>query len=141
MAWAIIPIYTSKCAQMDPQKLPTRSKFYSRCKRCDADKTYGGVYHPLGSLKVKNVLRSHWLICFTETIMFSFTCHSYSTEFDLYSFHCRTVRSVQKKCCPAAALVAGETPIYMKMSMIVKIYRWNGGSMRNSVCRAFELFK
>src|SRR6218665_3079839 len=31
MAWAIITIYTSKCAQMDPQQLPNRSKVYSRC--------------------------------------------------------------------------------------------------------------
>jgi len=31
MTWAIITIYISKCAQMDPQQLPETSKFYSRC--------------------------------------------------------------------------------------------------------------
>jgi len=53
MAWAIITIYTSKCAQMDPQQLPKTSKLYSRCKKCDIEKTLGGGYHPLGSPKVK----------------------------------------------------------------------------------------
>jgi len=28
MAWAIITIYTSKCAQMDPQQLLKTRKFY-----------------------------------------------------------------------------------------------------------------
>src|SRR6218665_465940 len=48
MAWAIIIIYSSKCAQMDPQQLLKTSKFYSRCKKCDIEKTLGG-----GSPKVK----------------------------------------------------------------------------------------
>src|SRR6218665_2179032 len=48
MAWAIITIYSSKCAQMDPQQLLKTSKFYSRCKKCDIEKTLGG-----GSPKVK----------------------------------------------------------------------------------------
>src|SRR6218665_2262191 len=53
MAWAIIKIYTSKCAQMDPQQLPKTSKFYSRSKKCDIKKTLGGwVPPPLGSPKV-----------------------------------------------------------------------------------------
>src|SRR6218665_3949278 len=54
MAWAMITIYTSKCAQMDPQQLPKTSKFYSRCKKCDIEKTLGGGYHhpPFGSPKV-----------------------------------------------------------------------------------------
>jgi len=38
---------------MDPQQLPKTSKFYSRCKKCDIEKTLGGGYHPFGSLKVK----------------------------------------------------------------------------------------
>jgi len=48
MAWVIITIYrpTSKCAQMDPQQQPKTSKFYSRCKKCDIEKTLGGGYHP-----------------------------------------------------------------------------------------------
>src|SRR6218665_1875684 len=46
MAWAIITMYTSKCAQMDPQQLPKTSKFYSRCKKCDIEKTLGGGYPP-----------------------------------------------------------------------------------------------
>src|SRR6218665_1116597 len=46
MAWAIITIYTSKCAQMDPQQLRKTSKFYSRSKKCDIEKTLGGGYHP-----------------------------------------------------------------------------------------------
>src|SRR6218665_2048543 len=57
MAWAIITIYISKCAQMNPQQLPKTSKFYSRCKKCDIEKTLGGwVPPPLGSPKVKNHL-------------------------------------------------------------------------------------
>src|SRR6218665_1678507 len=50
MAWAIITIYISKCAQMNPQQLVKTSKFYSRCKMCDIEKTLGGVGtspHPL----------------------------------------------------------------------------------------------
>ena len=43
MAWAITTIYTSKCVQMDPQQLPNRSKFYSRCKKCDIEKTLVGT--------------------------------------------------------------------------------------------------
>jgi len=43
MAWAIITIYTSKCAQVDPQQLPKTSKFYSKCKKCDIEKTVVGV--------------------------------------------------------------------------------------------------
>jgi len=43
MAWAIITIYTSKCAQMDPQQLLKTSKVYSRCKKCDIEKTVGGI--------------------------------------------------------------------------------------------------
>src|SRR6218665_2666827 len=41
MALAIITIYISKCAQMNPQQLPETSKFYSRCKKCDIEKTLG----------------------------------------------------------------------------------------------------
>src|SRR6218665_3492572 len=49
MAWAIITNYTSKSAQMDPQQLPKTSKFYSKCKKCDIEKTLGGwvPLHPL----------------------------------------------------------------------------------------------
>jgi len=54
MAWAIITIYISKCAQMNPQQLPKTSKFYSKCKKCDIEKTLG-VGTPLGSPKVKRV--------------------------------------------------------------------------------------
>src|SRR6218665_1402056 len=56
MAWAIITNYTSKCAQMDTQQLPKTSKFYSRSKKCDIEKTVWGGYHPLGSPKVKSYL-------------------------------------------------------------------------------------
>src|SRR6218665_2549815 len=42
MVWAIITIYISKCAQMEPQQLLKTSNFYSRCKRCDIEKTLGG---------------------------------------------------------------------------------------------------
>jgi len=40
---------------MNPQQLLKPLKFYSRCKKCDIEKTlvgWGG-YHPLGSPKVK----------------------------------------------------------------------------------------
>jgi len=52
MEWAIITMYTSKCAQMDPLELLNRSKFYSRCKKCDIEKTIGAST-PSGGLKVK----------------------------------------------------------------------------------------
>src|SRR6218665_3595441 len=52
MAWAIITNYTSKCAQMDPQQPMKTSKFYSRSKKCDIEKTLGGWVQPLGSPKV-----------------------------------------------------------------------------------------
>ena|SRR6218665_1065808 len=53
MAWTIITIYTSKCAQMDRQQLPKKSKFYSKCKKCDIEKTLGVSTTPFGSPKVK----------------------------------------------------------------------------------------
>ena len=38
---------------MDPQQLPKMSKFYSKSKKCDIEKTLGGwVPPPLGSPKV-----------------------------------------------------------------------------------------
>src|SRR6218665_1838925 len=46
MAWAIITIYISKCAQMNPQQPPKTSKFYSKCKMCDIEKTLGGWVPP-----------------------------------------------------------------------------------------------
>jgi len=55
MAWAIITIFISKCAQMNPQQLLKTSKFYSRCKKCDIEKALGWVgTTPLGSPKVKH---------------------------------------------------------------------------------------
>src|SRR6218665_3438701 len=53
MEWAIITIYISKCAQMNPQQLPKTPKFYSRCKKCDIEKTLWGWVPPLGSPTVK----------------------------------------------------------------------------------------
>jgi len=55
MAWAIITIYISKCAQMNPQQLPKTSRFYSKCKKCDIEKTLGGWVGttPIGSPMVK----------------------------------------------------------------------------------------
>src|SRR6218665_1842072 len=59
MAWAIITIYTSKCAQVDPQQLPKTSTLYSRCKKCDIEKTLGRVgTTTIGSQKVKRSTRS-----------------------------------------------------------------------------------
>jgi len=41
---------------MDPQQLSKTSKFYSRSKTCDIEKTLGGwVPPPLGSQKVKSI--------------------------------------------------------------------------------------
>src|SRR6218665_336611 len=46
----------SKCAQMGPQQLPKTSKFYSRSKKCDIEKTLGvGTTPPLGSPKVNTM--------------------------------------------------------------------------------------
>ena len=55
MAWAIRTIYTSKCAQMDPQQLLRTSKFYSICKKVWHQKTLGGwVPPPLVARKLIN---------------------------------------------------------------------------------------
>ena len=54
MAWAIIAIYISKCAQMDLQQLLKTSKFYFRSKKCDIKKT---LPTPLGSSKVNERIR------------------------------------------------------------------------------------
>ena len=56
LSWNLT-IYTSKCAQMDPQQLPKTSKLYSRGKKCDLKTTLGGWVPPLaiGSSKVKRV--------------------------------------------------------------------------------------
>jgi len=57
MAWAIITVYTSKCAQMDPKKLLKTSEFHSRCKKCYIEKILGGGYNsPLGSPKVNTLI-------------------------------------------------------------------------------------
>jgi len=53
MAWAIVKIYTFKCAQVDPKQLPKTSKFYSRSKKCDIEETLGSWYHPPWYPKVK----------------------------------------------------------------------------------------
>src|SRR6218665_2456544 len=55
MAWAIITIYTSKCVQMDSQQLLKTSKFYSRSKKCDIEKTLGGGYHHPPSLVARRL--------------------------------------------------------------------------------------
>jgi len=31
---------------MNPQQLLKTSKFYSKCRKCDIEKTLGGEYHP-----------------------------------------------------------------------------------------------
>jgi len=58
MAWAIRPIYTSKCVQMVSQQLhvPKTSKVYSICNKCSLQKSVGeGVdTTPLGSRRVNN---------------------------------------------------------------------------------------
>src|SRR6218665_1164835 len=67
MAWAIITIYISKCAQTNPQQLPKTSKFYSKCKKCDIEKTLGGEYHPplvARRLKGRYFLTTNQLVCF-----------------------------------------------------------------------------
>src|SRR6218665_2307349 len=80
MAWAIITIYISKCAQMNPQQLPKTSKFYSRCQMCDIEKTLGAwVPPPLGSPKVNNDI-SH---CFTSLSLSAFACKLVSRNFGL----------------------------------------------------------
>src|SRR6218665_1694028 len=73
MAWTIITIYTSKCAQMDPQQLPKTSKFYSRCKKCYIKKAVGGGYHhppPLvaGRLNPPAVTSDHLLLLHQYTL-------------------------------------------------------------------------
>src|SRR6218665_3037813 len=69
MAWAIITIYISKCAQMNPQQLPKTSKFYSRCKKCDIEKTLGCGYHPLGSPKVNSTYNNNYYIQLSGMIL------------------------------------------------------------------------
>src|SRR6218665_3129229 len=74
MAWAIIAIYSSKCAQMNPQQLTKTSKFYSKCKMCDIEKT---CTHPLGSPKVNLIDLS------TEFLNYTFS----SSVKDLVRYH------------------------------------------------------
>src|SRR6218665_3106761 len=79
MARAIITIYISKCAQMNPQQLFKTTKFYSKCKKCDIEKTLGGGYHPLGSPKVKlNIInfRHRWCTYLAHWPSFEF-CRFY----------------------------------------------------------------
>src|SRR6218665_2878310 len=67
MAWAIITIYISKYAQMNPQQLPKTSKFYSICKWNIIEKTLVGVGTiPLGSPKVN---RLRVVIIVTEVLV------------------------------------------------------------------------
>jgi len=52
MTWAIITIYISKCAQMNPQQLPKTSKFFPRRKKCEIKETLEEVgTTPLGRPK------------------------------------------------------------------------------------------
>ena len=44
---------------MDPKQLLKTSKFYSECKKCDIEKNLGDGYHPLGSPKVKSLIKSN----------------------------------------------------------------------------------
>jgi len=46
MAWAIITIYTSKCAQMDPNSYLKRQNFIPDAKSVISKEAYGGEYHP-----------------------------------------------------------------------------------------------
>src|SRR6218665_2330744 len=55
MAWPIITIYISKCAQMDPQQLPKTSKVYSKSKKCDIEKTLG-VPPPLVARRLSRLI-------------------------------------------------------------------------------------
>src|SRR6218665_1270690 len=61
MAGAIRIMYASKCIQMDPQQLLKTSKFYSIWKKCDMQKTVGGGYHPLFSLKGKGLAQGPYV--------------------------------------------------------------------------------
>ena len=46
MAWAIITIYTSEYAQMNPQQLPKTSEFYYKCKKSVTSKNLRGWVPP-----------------------------------------------------------------------------------------------
>src|SRR6218665_974736 len=69
MAWAIVTIYTPKCAQMDPQQLPKTSKFYSKSKKCDIKKTLGRWVPPSP------------LVARSLTLAFFIHCRSYSWSY------------------------------------------------------------
>src|SRR6218665_3464063 len=91
-------IYTSKCAQMYPQQLLNRSKFYSRCKKCDIDKTVGGGYHPpLGSLEVNIQTSTYYnerLFTYCKDLD---NLHIY-TDISLASFYIISFVYCRKKC-------------------------------------------
>src|SRR6218665_3682974 len=80
MAWAIITIYISKCAQMNPQQLPKTSKFYSRCKKCDIKISLGVGTTPLGSPKVKRNLQK---------------CHLHLSRYDTIQMHPGNISSLE----------------------------------------------
>jgi len=68
MVWAIIKIYTSTCAQMDPQQQPKTPKFYSKSKKCDIEKTLG--YHP--PLVARRLRSCHYLQHTLGTYIFQY---------------------------------------------------------------------
>src|SRR6218665_3082342 len=81
MARAIITNYTYKCAQMDPQQLPNTSKFYSRSKKCDIEKTLDTT--PLVARRLTKVLDWHHSIVDSFLLFITILWPPRTVNFDL----------------------------------------------------------
>src|SRR6218665_3041976 len=73
MAWAIITIYTSKCAQMDPNSCLKRQNCIPDVKSVISKNRRGWVPPPLGSRKVKmNILGTLCLFSIRNCVSLSY---------------------------------------------------------------------
>src|SRR6218665_3033839 len=88
MAWAIITIYTSICAQMDPQQLPKTSKLYSRCKKCDIENTLedGCVPPPLVARRLTESVAYNERIGESKVVQRIWKIHGWELGIDFKGF-------------------------------------------------------
>src|SRR6218665_1267731 len=88
MAWAIITIYTSKCAQMDPNSCLKRQNCIPDVKSVISKNRRGWVPPPLGSRKVKmNILGTLCLFSIRNCVSLSYL-HRLSGVFLEVSHEC-----------------------------------------------------
>ena len=107
MEWAIITIYTSKCAQMDPQQLLKMSKFYSRCKSVTSKNLRELVPPLLGSPKVKSITHKIFILVTRNFIPCSRTTWQvrWSGDHRLRTAALQETHTLIIWCCPIFATV------------------------------------